>query len=186
MSKVLVTCHNPSSDGNVEWAGYEIVGYVGVTAADDTSNVIPNAPYYNGWNTIPKGTAVDVVLGMFCPVGFAIYDPDVANAFGEEGSPANEIFRKGFSYVKPGGHMLFPIDKVAADTAINSPAFQSEFGAKNMKFVKGTRGLRKLHPGYMESLDGYTFFVITKPSSGGRRRKTRRARRSKKTLRRRR
>jgi hypothetical protein len=192
MSRVLVICHNPTVDGNIVWPDHEIVGYVDIFPAG--KRIKPNAPYYQGWDSVPAdlvGT-IDIVLSLFCPVSDAFHGrvktfDVVETRMGEtviRTTTINDIFRRGFSYLKPGGYMLFPnIDEERVPSIKSLPIFQSEFGAENIQFVGMIPAITKVGVRDPTDFTATPFMKITKRVAGGRRRKTRRARRSKKTRR---
>lgn len=194
MPRVLVICHNPTSQGNIVWEGHEIVGYVDILPR---GRIAPNAPYYQGWDSIPAdlvGT-VDIGLALHCPVVETLQGK--VRTFDVEElrigtnvvkiTITNDIFRRGFSYLKPGGYMLFAnIETELVDKVKTSPVFQSEFGAENIESIGAIPAITQLNVRNRIQFDRIPFMKITKRVAGGRRRKTRRARRSKKTLRRRR
>lgn len=129
MKRVFVTCHNPSTHGELTWEGHEIVGYVDITPGDQPSV----GTYYQGWGAVPaslRGT-IDLVLAMFCPVGGdlergdiktlaaypTLYPPGHPQAgtpfLRRDGTPMmitvyDDVFVKAFALLKPGGSLLFP------------------------------------------------------------------------------
>lgn len=129
MKRVFVTCHNPSTHGELTWEGHEIVGYVDITPGDQPSV----GKYYEGWGAVPaslRGT-IDLVLAMFCPVGGdlergdiktlaaypTLYPPGHPQAgtpfLRRDGTPMmitvyDDVFVKAFALLKPGGSLLFP------------------------------------------------------------------------------
>lgn len=177
MVRVLVACHTPSRHGKVTWEGHEIVGYVDVT---DGRAVKGDAPYYRGWDSIPKellGT-IDIVLSMFCPVAPALRRGELKTLDSPPSADAMtwvrdayEILTNSFALLRPGGYILFPrVDAVAPETLAALPTAQvvdipkprwirhrqSETGDVNVDYdVDTLRGLK-----------------VTKPGPGGRRRKT--------------
>ena len=192
MSRVLVICHNPAVSGNIVWPDHEIAGYVDISPPG--KRIKPGAPYYQGWDSVPAdlvGT-IDIVLSLFCPVSDAFngnvktFDV-VETKLGEtviRTTTMNDIFRRGFSYLKPGGYMLFPnidADRVSSIKALK--VFQSEFGEENIQFVGTIPAITKVGVRNPTDFTTTPFMKITKRVAGGRRRKTRRARRSKKTRR---
>jgi len=129
MKRVFVTCHNPSTHGEVTWEGHEIVGYVDVTPGDQPSV----GRYYQGWEAVPaslRGT-IDLALAMYCPVGgdleqgsiktLAAYPMLYPSGHPKAGTPIlrsdgtpmtitvyDDVFVKAFALLKPGGSLLFP------------------------------------------------------------------------------
>lgn len=138
MKRVFVTCHNPSTHGEVTWEGHEIVGYVDVTPGDQPSV----GKYYQGWEAVPaslRGT-IDIALAMFCPVGGDLERGDIKTLAAyplvypsghpkagtpflrNDGTPMtitvyDDVFVKAFALLKPGGSLLFPGTDVIADSS---------------------------------------------------------------------
>lgn len=127
MKRVFVTCHNPSTHGELTWEGHEIVGYVDITPGDQPSV----GKYYEGWGAVPaslRGT-IDLVLAMFCPVGGDLERGDIKTLAAytlpflrRDGTPMiitvyDDVFVKAFALLKPGGSLLFPgTDTIAASS----------------------------------------------------------------------
>ena len=127
MKRVFVTCHNPSTHGELTWEGHEIVGYVDITSGDQPSV----GTYYEGWGAVPaslRGT-IDLVLAMFCPVGGDLERGDIKTLAAytlpflrRDGTPMtitvyDDVFVKAFALLKPGGSLLFPgTDTIAASS----------------------------------------------------------------------
>jgi hypothetical protein len=139
MKRVFVSCHNPSTHGEVKWEGHTIVGYVGITPGDQPSE--GKGTYYEGWDTIPKDVrgTIDIVLAMFCPVGGElergniktlaayplVYPPGPQAGMPvleNDGTPMvvtvyDDVFVKAFALLKPGGSLLFPGTEAIADSS---------------------------------------------------------------------
>ena len=117
MGRVVVVCHNPSTNGELTWEGHEIVGYVDITPGPQPST----GRYFQGWNAPGlsdlNGT-IDIVLAMYCPVrdemargglnGFKIEEKVFGTVRIMTGQANYDIFVRGFALLKPGGQMLFP------------------------------------------------------------------------------
>jgi hypothetical protein len=181
MSRVFVACHAPSRHGKVTWEGHEIVGYVDVI---DGRAVKGDAPYFRGWDSIPKelfGT-VDIVLAMFCPVAPALRRGDLTTL--DSPPPADsmnwvrdayEVLTKSFALLRPGGYILFPrADTIAPGTLALLPSAEVVDIPKPRWIRHRQSDDRDVNEDYsVETLRG---FKVPKPAAGGRRRKTRRRR----------
>lgn len=148
MPRVFVSCHNPTTHGEVTWEGHEIVGYVDVTPGGQPSV----GRYFQGWGSVPaalRGT-IDIVLGMFCPIAGPLRDGiktvDLYPLAGgvQGGKDMNDIFVKAFALLKPGGVLLFPNVQTMADVSRETleyklpppPAGQDRNAVKNtVEFV---------------------------------------------------
>ena len=111
--RVLVACHIPSRHGKVTWEGHQIVGYVDV---NEGAAVAGDAPYYQGWDSIPaelRGT-IDIILSIGCPVATGLtsghfrWESPAEEDIGVYGASVHEILTKGLRLLRPDGTFLFP------------------------------------------------------------------------------
>jgi hypothetical protein len=177
--KVLVACHNPTKlpqQGDIKWEGHEIVQYVDISSPGDCKKTKERGKYVCGWEELAqlhKPGTFDKVFAPFCPIAQQLdKDTPFPQKIDFTKGIDKDLFVTAFSYLKPGGVLLFPWGDAEISAAAQTEL--EKLGAIKIAALEGAVPERK--PGNKAAPDEFkrTFVQITKPATGGRRRKTRR------------